>query len=115
MRVSLRVLGAYESGLEKLLLDKLAASSASVLDVSGGCGASYHVKVASKRFQGLPVLKQHRLVQDVLKDEIRKWHALKIDTSVCLFLCFPLEPPLRAVPPCYFNFNMKLESITNFT
>ena len=80
--VSKRLLGPYETSLEKLLVDRLAATSATVLDVSGGCGASYHVKIASKSFKELSKIKQHRMVQEVLRDEIKKWHAVKIDTSV---------------------------------
>ena len=80
--VSKRLLGPYESSLERMLLDRLSASSARVTDESGGCGSSYHVKVVSKTFDNLSKLKQHRMVQDVLKDDIKKWHAIRIDTSV---------------------------------
>lgn len=76
-----RLLGVYEVTLEKTLIEKLSASSASVTDVSGGCGASYHVKVTSKKFLNLSRIQQHRLVQSVLEDELKKWHAVKIETS----------------------------------
>ena len=74
-------LGPYESSLEKLLLDRFSASSVSVTDMSSGCGTSYHIKVSSPSFCGMSKLKQHRLVQDTLKHEIPKWHAVKIDTE----------------------------------
>ena len=86
-RLSRVLLGPYESSLEQLLSNKLAASHVRVVDVSGGCGSSYHVTVSSKVFDGQSKLKQHRLVQQVLKDEISKWHAVKIDTSLEL-RCF---------------------------
>jgi stress-induced morphogen len=33
-------------------------------------------------FKGIPRIRQHRIVQDVLKDEIAKWHAVSIETRV---------------------------------
>ena len=53
-----------------------------VEDRSGGCGANFYIMVESKVFQGMPRIKQHRTVQQVLKDEIAKWHAVSIDTKV---------------------------------
>ena len=53
-----------------------------VEDRSGGCGANFYILVESKVFQGMPRIRQHRIVQQVLKDEIAKWHAVSIDTQV---------------------------------
>ena len=53
-----------------------------VEDRSGGCGANFFIQIESDVFRGLPRIKQHRLVQDVLKDEIAKWHAVSIETVV---------------------------------
>lgn len=51
-----------------------------VEDRSGGCGANFYILVESSVFKGMPRIKQHRMVQDVLKDEIAKWHAVSIET-----------------------------------
>jgi stress-induced morphogen len=51
-----------------------------VEDRSGGCGANFYILVESSAFKGIPRIKQHRIVQDILKEEIRKWHAVSIET-----------------------------------
>lgn len=53
-----------------------------VEDRSGGCGANFYIHVESTAFRGKPRIQQHRIVQQVLKDEIAKWHAVSIDTVV---------------------------------
>lgn len=52
-----------------------------VQDISGGCGAQYAIEIASKRFAGLTMLKQHRLVNEVLQEDIKQWHALRLSTT----------------------------------
>lgn len=47
--------------------------------ISGG--TFYQITVASPKFEGLSVIKQHRLVNDVLKDEIAAAHGVTINTS----------------------------------
>ena len=47
----------------------------------GGCGSMYSVEIQSDKFKGLGVLKQHRLVKDVLKDDIKDMHGIQIKTS----------------------------------
>ncbi|EER07526.1 conserved hypothetical protein [Perkinsus marinus ATCC 50983] len=71
----------YEKSLESLLRASLGATSAKVQDVSGGCGSSYKVEVHSPKFIGLTRIKQHQMVNDALKDEIKKWHAITIITK----------------------------------
>ncbi|KIP09863.1 hypothetical protein PHLGIDRAFT_116018 [Phlebiopsis gigantea 11061_1 CR5-6] len=53
-----------------------------VQDVSGGCGTFYAISIASEAFRGLPTVKQHRLVNEVLKKEIEGIHGLQLRTSV---------------------------------
>ncbi|KAF4705839.1 BolA-like protein 3, variant 2, partial [Perkinsus olseni] len=67
--------------LESLLRATLGATSTKVEDVSGGCGSSYRVEVQSPKFVGLPRIKQHQMVNEALKDEIKKWHAITIITK----------------------------------
>jgi stress-induced morphogen len=52
-----------------------------VQDVSGGCGSMYALDIVSAKFKGLSVIKQHRLVNAVLKDEIKGWHGVQLKTK----------------------------------
>ncbi|KAI9297448.1 bola-like protein [Neoconidiobolus thromboides FSU 785] len=61
--------------LEKALADKLSPSYVEVIDTSGGCGQSFEVIVVSEQFEGLPLLKRHRLVNECVKEEIAQLHA----------------------------------------
>lgn len=53
-----------------------------VQDISGGCGSMYGIEIVSERFRGLSMLKQQRLVNQVLGEEIRGWHGVQLRTSV---------------------------------
>lgn len=54
----------------------------SVVDISGGCGAMYEIVVESNEFKGLSIVKQHRMITDTLKTEIKDMHGLRIHTSI---------------------------------
>lgn len=53
-----------------------------MVDISGGCGAMFEIFIEGNEFQGLSVLKQHKLVTNVLKEEVKEMHGLRINTSV---------------------------------
>lgn len=72
---------AYERKIFDMLASKFSPETLSVKDVSGGCGSMFAISVESKAFKGLPMIKQHRLVNEVLKDEISKWHGLQLKTK----------------------------------
>lgn len=57
------------------------SSSLQVQDVSGGCGSMYALDIVSEQFKGLPIVKQHRLVNSVLGEEIKKWHGVQMKTK----------------------------------
>lgn len=40
----------------------------------------YALEIVSPRFNGLSVMKQHRLVNAVLKEEIGGWHGVQLRT-----------------------------------
>ncbi len=42
----------------------------------------FAIEVVSKKFRGLSVIKQHRLVNEVLGEEIKGWHGLQLKTKV---------------------------------
>lgn len=46
--------------------------------VAGGCGTFYAIRISSPAFIGLARVKQHRLVNDVLKEEIKGIHGLTV-------------------------------------
>ncbi|KAF8269715.1 bola protein [Lactarius quietus] len=62
------------------LSDRFQPSELLVQDVSGGCGSFYAITIASTAFKGIPVVKQHRLVNEALKKEIEGIHGLQLKT-----------------------------------
>lgn len=44
----------------------------------GGCGSFYAITIASEKLKGLPILKQHRRVKEVLKDDMGGLHGLQV-------------------------------------
>jgi stress-induced morphogen len=69
--------------LQRLLQDAFPdATELSVEDRTGG-GDHFQVTVATPRFDGLPLLEQHRLVNDALADPLRDGtiHELRIKTK----------------------------------
>lgn len=71
---------------EKNIWDKLSRelqpTKLQVQDISGGCGSMYGIEVVSEKFRGLNMLKQQRLVNKVLGEEIKGWHGVQLRTSV---------------------------------
>ncbi|XP_029658995.1 bolA-like protein 3 [Formica exsecta] len=53
-----------------------------VTDVSGGCGAMFDINVVAPEFKGLNTVKQHRIINEILKEEIKDMHGLRIRTSI---------------------------------
>ncbi|KAI4690583.1 uncharacterized protein J4E88_002055 [Alternaria novae-zelandiae] len=52
-----------------------------VQDISGGCGSMYAIQIESPKFKGLTAIKQHKMVNEVLKDEIKSWHGVQLRTK----------------------------------
>ncbi|XP_058463296.1 bolA-like protein 3 [Malaya genurostris] len=72
-----------EITLRKTLQSKFPmATNVVVTDVSGGCGSMYEIYVESTEFKGLSTVKQHRLITEILKSEIKDMHGLRIHTAV---------------------------------
>jgi stress-induced morphogen len=67
-----------ESLISQKLSKSLSPSSLKVTDVSGGCGSMYSIEISSEKFKDLSLVQQHRLVQDVIKDEIKEMHGIQI-------------------------------------
>lgn len=75
-----------KSSSELDLMNKLReripnVSDVDVVDISHGCGDMYRVFVASSDFKGKTLVQQHRLIQQALKEEVKNWHGLTIETE----------------------------------
>jgi stress-induced morphogen len=68
--------------VEALLAEGFPGDEVSVVDRTGG-GDHFQVTVASKRFEGLSLVEQHRLVYDALADPLADGtiHELRISTK----------------------------------
>ncbi|KAI0829386.1 bola-like protein [Trametes gibbosa] len=69
-----------ERVIHEKLTEKFKPSELHVEDVSGGCGTFYQIIIASDEFKGLPLVKQQRLVNQTLKEEIQGIHGLQLKT-----------------------------------
>jgi len=56
------------------------ASHVEVLAEGSGCGQKLKIVIVATAFEGLPMLKQHRLVNAAAKDELAKVHAFNVKT-----------------------------------
>ncbi|SCW01429.1 LAFE_0D12376g1_1 [Lachancea fermentati] len=69
---------------EKLVFEKLKKQlepkQLQVRDVSGGCGSMFAIDITSQKFKGLSMVKQHKLVNQILKEDIKRWHGLQLRT-----------------------------------
>lgn len=72
---------SYEQMIYNKLREHFRPLDLSVKDVSGGCGSMFAISIQSAAFDAIPMVKQHRLVNDLLKDEISKWHGLQLKTK----------------------------------
>jgi BolA-like protein 3 len=70
-----------ESAIRDLLAKELQPVHLSVEDTSGGCGSFFAIHVVSEKFNGLMMVKQHRLVNDILKDHIKDIHGMTLNTQ----------------------------------
>ncbi|KAF4313719.1 bola-like protein [Botryosphaeria dothidea] len=61
--------------------DNLDPVRLEVQDISGGCGSMYALDIESPKFKGLTVIKQHKLVNELLKEEIESWHGVQLRTK----------------------------------
>lgn len=69
-----------EENVYNKLVEALNPKQLTVHDISGGCGSMYNIVIKSDKFNSLTTIKQHKLVNSILKDEIAKWHGLQLST-----------------------------------
>ncbi|GAQ91976.1 hypothetical protein KFL_008950040 [Klebsormidium nitens] len=68
--------------VEDRLRSSLEAEQLTVIDTSGGCGASFDVAIVSKQFDGKTRIQRHRLVNAALAEELKSIHALSIKKAL---------------------------------
>ncbi|VDL59367.1 unnamed protein product [Hymenolepis diminuta] len=51
-----------------------------ITDFSDGCGLKLKVEIVSEQFVNKTLIQQHRIVNDLLKEEMRDIHALSLST-----------------------------------
>jgi stress-induced morphogen len=61
---------------------------------AGGCGSFYAITIASQAFNGLPIVKQHKLVTQTLQQEIEGIHGLQARSMKFSFSESLLKSPL---------------------
>lgn len=71
-----------KSILENLIKSNLKVTKLSIEDVSGGCGQAFKVEVASSDFKNKSLIKQHQLLNEILKEELKDIHSITYKTSV---------------------------------
>lgn len=72
----------YSKHIHSLIsTSNLKPSKCVVKDISGGCGSMFEIHISSSMFNNINKVKQHKLVNDLLKDEIPKWHGLVLHTN----------------------------------
>ena len=73
--------GAEQELIQALSAGFPGATDIAVVDVSGGCGAMYEVYVEAPQFKGVRIVKQHQMVTQLLKEQIKDMHGLRISTA----------------------------------
>ncbi|KAJ2690066.1 hypothetical protein IWW39_001032 [Coemansia spiralis] len=70
---------------ERHIFDKLrelTPTKLAVTDSSGGCGSMYVVEIEAECFRGLTRVKQTKLVNALLKEELKEMHGMRVICSV---------------------------------
>lgn len=67
--------------IENKIKTKINCEDLEVADISGNCGTSFSIKIKSPDFKGKTMIMQHRMINEVLKDELKEIHALQIKSE----------------------------------
>lgn len=66
--------------MEKKLYDQFSPSNLVVNDFSQGCeGGTLQVQIKAAAFKGKSHLQRHRMVNELLKEEIASYHAFTLE------------------------------------
>lgn len=72
---------ASKTEIEQKLNKSLKIQKLEVIDISGNCGTSFQIKIKSPDFMGKTPIMQHRIVNEILKDDLKDIHALQLKTE----------------------------------
>lgn len=75
-------MGVTKEQVESTLKSKMNPSHLEVIDISGGCGASFTIEIVSEQFLGKRLLERHRMVNAALAEEMKEIHALSITKAL---------------------------------
>jgi len=67
--------------IENKIKTRINCENLEVADISGNCGTSFSIKIKSADFNGKSMIMQHRMINEVLKDELKEIHALQIKSE----------------------------------
>ncbi|EEB06107.1 eukaryotic protein [Schizosaccharomyces japonicus yFS275] len=70
-----------EQSIAEKLKNAFQPTQLQVEDISGGCGSMYQINITSEAFRGKPLVKQHRMVNEVLQEDIKNMHGLQLVTK----------------------------------
>ncbi|CAG2172869.1 unnamed protein product [Oppiella nova] len=62
------------------LKQELQTTHLEVEDMSDGCGAKFNALIVSDKFEGIPLLGRHRMVNQILATELQTIHAFTMKT-----------------------------------
>ena len=71
-----------KSPIQLTLENKLTSTfgnDISVIDQSGGCGASFQINIVSDQFKGKRLVQQHKMVKSAIKEEMKEIHAVTLN------------------------------------
>ncbi|KAI1151549.1 bola-like protein [Nemania diffusa] len=71
-----------ESAIWEKLVTEFSPTELMVQDISGGCGSMYGIEITSEKFRGAGMLKQQRMVNSVLGEEMKSWHGVQLRTRI---------------------------------
>ncbi|KAF8822384.1 BolA family protein [Cardiosporidium cionae] len=67
-----------EEGLKRKITGFFSPLFVSLVDTSGGCGAAFQLVIVSDTFAGKTQVQRHRMVNEVLHEEMKEIHALSM-------------------------------------
>ena len=53
-----------------------------VQDTDSGCGQFFSITIKTPEFKGKSLIQQHRLINEILKDELKSVHSIMLKTSI---------------------------------
>eukprot|EP00954_Amorphochlora_amoebiformis_P001624 127666-Amorphochlora_amoeboformis.AAC.1 len=64
-----------KESLSKVLSERIKGlEQCIVVDTSGGCGSAFELYLVTKAFDGVALLERHRMVQGLLKEEMKVFY-----------------------------------------